>query len=264
MTNTFKKILGIALIAVSAIFANAGQDDAMLLFRTTGPDRYADGTPVLEGEVYALVWSRNGHSFAGVTLDGQAVDAANNAIVVALPRGKWSKKVQGVHCPNTMYQLDGAIVDKYADGQFSLVLFDTRVSDGKGGFKVGGAGACVQGWGEVANSRVIARKSQLTNAANGEGEIKAVATTSSTITDDAAVPQPVITGIQVQDDCVVLTVKGTDARLLYNVASGDKPNCRANRHAARAAKQGHARADREITIVVPKAEGQNFFKVVRN
>ena len=94
MTNTFKKILGIALIAVSAIFANAGQDDAMLLFRTTGPDRYADGTPVLEGEVYALVWVRDGHAFAGVDLNGEAVDAANSAVVMAHPLAR-EKVVRG-------------------------------------------------------------------------------------------------------------------------------------------------------------------------
>ena len=78
-----------------------------------------------------------------------------------------------------------------------------------------------------------------------------------------ALPQPKITGIQVKDGYVYLTVKGTSDRLLYNVAAGDKPGRRTTRHAA-APVQGHARADREITLVMPQAEGQNFFQVVRN
>ena len=254
------KVLGIAGLVFLAGLAQAA-DDTLLAFSTRGPDRYADGTPVLEGEVYAVVWMRSGADFAGFDMNGQAVDTNDNAVVVALPRGVYSARCGGVRCPKTMFQINADVAAKYADGTYALALLDTRVSDGKGGLVPSGRLDQVKGWGLVANSRVkavsdgCARATDLANAAT---------TRASAVPAGEEIPQPRITGISVQDGLVTLKVVGTSPRLLYNVAAGDRPGRHHTRHAAPVAAQGHARADREITLVMPVAENQRFFQVVRN
>ena len=263
MKNTVKKIFALAFLLITTIVV-AGQNDALLAFSTKGPDRYADGTPVQVGEAYALVWSRTGSEFAGVDMNGQAVDPVNNAVVVALPLAK-AKRNGDVHCPLTMFQIDAAFAASHADGAFALVLLDTRVANANGELVATGKLGQVNGWGFVEKSRVKAMGGSLvaaTNAGDANGRTQTTATSAVPAGED--IPQPKITGIQVLDDNVVLTVTGTNPRLLYNIAAGAKPGRFTNRHAAHAAVPGHANRTREITIVVPKVAGQNFFQVVRN
>ena len=236
-------------------------DDTLLAFSTKGPDRYADGTPVLEGEMYAVVWTKAGSDFAGFDMNGQAVDTNNNAVVVALPRGVYSARCGGVRCPKTLFQITASVAAKYAGGTYALALLDTRVSDGKGGLVPSGRLDQVKGWGLVEKSRV---KAVSEGAARATGLTGVTTTHASAVPAGEEIPQPRITGISVKDGLVTLTVKGTSNRLLYNVAAGDRPGRHQTRHAASVAVQGHARADREITLVMPVAEGQNFFQVVRN
>ena len=263
MKNTIKKIFALMLLLVTTVVV-AGQNDALLAFSTKGPDRYADGTPVQVGEAYALVWSRTGFEFAGVDMNGQAIDPANNAVVVALPLAK-AKRNGDVHCPLTMFQIDEAFAASHADGMFALVLLDTRVANANGELVATGKLGQVNGWGFVEKSRVKAMGGSLVAATNaGDANGRAQTTATSAVPAGEDIPQPKITGIQVRDDYVVLTVTGTSPRLLYNVAAGAKPGHHATRHAAACAVPGHANRGREITIVAPKVAGQNFFQVVRN
>ena len=254
--------IGLVLLAVMMVgLAMASSDDTVLAFSTRGPDRYADGTPVMEGEVYAVVWTKTGASFAGIDMDGRVVDSVNNAVIVALPRGVYSARCGGVRCPKTLFQLASGLSAKYAGGTYALVLLDTRVSDGKGGLVPSGRLDQVKGWGLVENSRVKAVSGGCAAATGLEG---AATTTASAVPAGEQIPQPRITGISVQDGYVTLKVVGTTSRMLYNVAAGDRPGRHHTRHAAPVAAQGHARADREITLVMPVAENQRFFQVVRN
>ncbi|MCQ2390318.1 MAG: hypothetical protein MJ240_02740 [Kiritimatiellae bacterium] len=263
MTKNIKKMLATALVLLGVAVVGAAQDDALIAFSTKGPDSYADGTPVLEGEVYAIVWARNGSTFQGVDLNGQVVDAANNEVIVALPLAK-AKRNGDVHCPLTLFQIDASFAAAHADGEFSLVLFDTRVADGQGGLKVSGNAHQVQGWGEVAKSRVKAIGASLvalTNVGDANGTIAANATA---VPADETIAQPKITGISVANGFVKLTVACTDPRLLYNVAAGDAPNRLTNRHAAPAPIQGGKVRMREVIVVLPIRDDQKFFKIVRN
>lgn len=261
--NMIKQVFALVVLFATAVFA--GQNDALLAFSTKGPDAYADGTPVMVGEVYALVWMRNGFEFQGVDLNGQAVDAENNAVVVAMPLAK-ARKDGTVHCPLTLFQLDETFAAAHADGQFALALLDTRVADGKGGLTVSGRGEGalrVQGWGLVSDSRIKAVGASLASATNAGAEGTA-SLAKSAIPAGLNLPQPQITSFQVKDGFATLTVKGTSDQLLYNVASGSEPDRRDVTHAAETAVQGSARAAGEITLTVPMTAGQNFFKVVRN
>ena len=62
-------ILSTFFLAIACV-AGAGTDDTLIAFSTKGPDRYADGTTVLDGECYALVWSIDGN-FDGFSADGR-------------------------------------------------------------------------------------------------------------------------------------------------------------------------------------------------
>ena len=72
-------MLGVAGLAVASF---AAVDDTLISFSTPGPDKYADGTDVLPGEVYALVWSADGQ-FDGIKADGTTVDPADKVVLLA-------------------------------------------------------------------------------------------------------------------------------------------------------------------------------------
>lgn len=263
MKNAINKLMTIALTGMMMFAAEASASgDALISFSTKGPDCYADGTSVLAGEVYALVWTRNGCEFAGIDMNGKVLDEANNELITAKACAKVNKKGAAC-CPLTLFQLDAEFAASHANGDFQLILLDTRVSDGNGGFKASGDMHQVQGWGVVADSRVKAVASTITKAA---GASKAVAKTTTLSAEPAGevIPQPVITKFDVKDGMITLTVKGTTPRLMYNVEAGNRPNRFAHSRVAMKAIQGNASAEREVTITVPVADGQNFFRVTRN
>lgn len=263
--NTMKK-MAIAMISMMFAFAaTADMNDATLLFSTRGPDRYADDTPVQVGEMYALVWVRNGHDFAGIDMNGRAIDAENSAVVVALPLAAKSKRHGGVRCPATLFQIDAAFAEAHEDGTFALALLDTRVSDGKGGLAPSGRLDQVKGWGLVENSRIKAVGGSMPQIATNLGGVDGTTstTTASAVPAGEEIPQPRITGIKVENGFVRLTVAGTSPRLLYNVVAHDRPGHRVTRRAA-TALQGQARADREIEFIFPVTSNQKFFTVSQN
>ena len=261
MRKTVSKILAAALAALFVRFADAAQGDALLAFSTKGPDKYADGTSVLEGEVYALVWVRNGCEFKGVDLNGAAVDAENNAVVAALPLARRSiVRKNAVHCPFTLFQIDASFAASHTGGSFSLVLLDTRSSNGCGGFKVSGVGGVVQGWGEVEGSRVKVLPAATAFATNA-AQLGAKVLSQSAVPSGDSVSKPEVTGIRVEDGLVKLTVKGTDSRLLYNIRAGGRPDFLDRSHVASSAVQGGAS---EITLTAPATADAAFFQVTRN
>ena len=65
----------VALLLLWGGFSFAGITDYVATFSTPGPDRYADGTVVADGECYALVWSPKGSTFAGFSADGTTVSS---------------------------------------------------------------------------------------------------------------------------------------------------------------------------------------------
>ncbi|MBQ8125761.1 MAG: hypothetical protein IJ173_07735, partial [Kiritimatiellae bacterium] len=65
------KLLTAACALALSLAAFAAQNDALVTFSTKGPDCYADGTTVLDGECYALCWSKDFANFA-IRADGTA------------------------------------------------------------------------------------------------------------------------------------------------------------------------------------------------
>ena len=77
-----KKIL-IAASAIASALALTAAEYASVSFQTTGPDKYADGETVLDGECYALVWTADG-VFEGLNVDEYLVVVDLVHVVVKL------------------------------------------------------------------------------------------------------------------------------------------------------------------------------------
>ena len=92
-----KKTAIIFTVAALCGAAFAAQNDALVSFSTKGPDAYADGTTVLDGECYALVWLQNGASGLTVAADGTAT---GGEIVLAAPIAK------GGRYPSVVFEVD--------------------------------------------------------------------------------------------------------------------------------------------------------------
>ena len=251
--KTMALLLAVAMVATTQATVN-------VWFSTTGaPDTYADGTVVQDGEAYALVWARDGHAFAGLDLYGNAVDAENNAVLAVRPLAK------NGHCTKTMFTIENDVDAQYADGDYQLVLLDTRAEDENGNFVAKGTSGRINGWGLAKNGcvRAMGRANRpagasLLSTVNADN----VVTNPTDLPKGVEFPSPKITGIEVKGDEVILTVTGTVADLNYNVASGSTTDCADLKGAAETPRTGNAQ--KTLTFKVPRKEGQCFFRIVRD
>jgi len=240
-TNKLNAVIAVGtLIATAFICAFGAVNDTLITFGTMGPDKYMDGTTVKDGECYALVWTKTGATFAGLTADGKAV-GEDSVVIVFAPLAK------GGCCPKTLFQIDTALASKYSDGTFALYLVDTRLANGKLGVDSKGLPIAVNGYGEVGGDVLGAPSSVV--AVTKKSEVP------------AGTPQPTITAIKVIGDNVYLTVKNTVPFLQYAAkevtVGGDVSGAPLS-----AATQGDA--DAEITVIAPKKGNSGFYSIARN
>lgn len=119
-----KKSLFVALTLVSA-FAFGEVDDTVITFSTPGPDTYADGSTVLDGECYALVWTKDGATFGGLSVDCKPLVATDKLVLVA-------PVAQGGRCPTIVFEINADYAAaNYQGGSYSVYLLDTRIGKGK-------------------------------------------------------------------------------------------------------------------------------------
>ena len=254
-----KKLALAAAFACATLAGFAGaQNDMRLLFETRGTDTYKDGSPVLDGEFYALVWTPAGMEFAGFRADGALVSGSDE-VVAMVPFAK------GGRLPLTKKQIAASAVARYSKGVFSVVSLDTRRADGRLSEPATGANglpypSAVNGWQCAAAS--TAGDAALYAALNVSAAIRLE--NASALPDD--VPQPVVTGVRREGDFLVLAVKGTAAFLRYNVAGGETPDAIGTEGQAAAPADGASSADAEIELRVPVDPNakSGFFKVIRN
>lgn len=232
--------LGSVLPGVAAV--TVAEAATLLTVSSTGPDCYADGSPVVENEYYALVSIASGADFAGFAADGTVADPQTCRLLFALPLA------EGGRCPKTTVAVDPALIVPGA--RLALVVWDTRRA-------VRGAPVVrVDGWGEVAESSARVGFSSMRSAAG------VCARTRSSVPADA--PTPRITGIRRDGNEFVVTVEGTSGVLDYNVVAGAQVGRLDRPDAARAPVTGDE--TRAIELRIPAADGEpaQFFKVVRH
>ena len=243
-----KNIL-MTILAAVAIPAMAGQDNILATFSTKGPDRYADGTVVKDGECYALVWTKTGATFAGITVTGEAAgDQDLNRVLCVAPLAKDGR------CREVVVEVNKVVADQYAGaGTFSLHLLDTRKADGT----PGGLEAGVNGYG-TAQEFSLAAKSAADGVQAGVATNAALAATATIL--PASIPQPKIKSIEVKDGVVRLTVERTSRLMRYGVSSGATPTGLAA-DSDFAPKDGDDLGD--IVIEAPAKGSSGFFSVGR-
>ena len=243
-----KTALLFAAAAMSAgVFAGL---PSYVMFSSTGPDKYADGTPVLDGEVYALVWTKAGTTFAGFNADGTVVDAENSKLVSAAPIATDS------HCPPVMYMLTGANSDLDATGSFSVYLLDTRVKS---------AAATTVGGKNVEGKTVVTAINATTAVATAvKGGASASATEApaagavvSAVPADA--PNPRITAVDVVGGQVIVKVADTVPYLQYGISAGKTPSKLDQTDLV----DGVNGTDGVLTLIVDDPAENRFFKVIR-
>lgn len=232
-----------ALALAAPVFAAV--NDSVVTFSTKGPDTYGDGATVLDGEYYALVWVKDGATFAGFNADGTVVDPDTSASLIAVPCAKDG------HCPTICYQISAALVEQYTGGSFSVWLLDTRIADGLGGTKVGGIAKTVNGYGQVGSS-----------LAAGSGIAGSTDAGAVTVTDlstlPADMPKPVIKAMEIVDGYVYITVEGTVPYLQYNVAASVEPAV-ADGEEVDVPQTGDV--DQDILLIAPADGDSGFFRV---
>ena len=229
--------LGFAAIAATATFAAA--NDLLITFSTPGPDKYADGTTVLDGERYALCWSQDFSQFA-IKSDGTA---EGGVVVLKAPIAK------GGRCPTTVFEIDAAYAaQNFKGGEWAVYMLDTRRFAADGKATLAGAATTVNTFGLVGNSVAV-------SAGSAGGLLTGATGTASAPTGDVVAPK--ITGIRVLDGYVYVTVKGAPY-LGYGLVAGDTPaTVTTDVEGAKATATG----EEEITIVTPAKDGGAFFKV---
>ena len=200
-----------ASFAVGA-FADAAN---VLISFSTEADYYADGTPVLDGEWYALCWAGDGE-FDGLNIDCTPVNPDERVMIVA-PLAKNGS------CPYVNFQIDSKKAPE--GGSYCVYLLDTRSVDGK---KVADATKNAAGKRVPATevNGAVAAKSFTASASLGEnkatdGDVADGAWVASNVVDGV---QPTITAFKVENAKVKITVANMLPGVRYNVFMGDSPS----------------------------------------
>ena len=238
-------MLGVAGLAVASF---AAVDDTLISFSTPGPDKYADGSDVLPGECYALVWSADGQ-FDGIKADGTTVDPADKVVLLA---GVAKQGANGTYCPPLLYQVDADLAKTLANGVYAVYLLDTRVAAADGAVAVGGVEngklKAVNSYGAVSGD---------TTAAASAGSITAAKTTAiggASVATLVEVEAPVITAIKPNGTKITISTSGLSPVAEYKVVTGAKPG--------EIATEIDAAADANGDFTFEKPANGAFFKVI--
>lgn len=247
-----------ALLAIFASFSVlASANDIVITFSTTGPDRYADGSIVQNGECYALVYTPKGMEFSGFAADGTIADPATGKLVLCAPVARNGR------CPYVAFQVDGTgAATNYPSGTWAVYLLDTRRFGANGAVSLagtqGGRPVVVNASGIVAEASVSQKAdgSQAFNAAIADAEGVASGRTEV----PAGTPRPKITDIKVIDGMVYVTVGDTVPFINYALREGAQPSSVA---AGSVQDTRVGDAEREIILVSPVKGSSGFYSVDR-
>ncbi len=236
------KFLPLFLFLAGAAFADS-IEDSVIVFSTKGPDTYADGSRVLDGECYALVWTADG-VFEGFSADGRLLDAKDRLLIV-------SPIAKNGRCPKVMFQIPAASAASY--GKYDVFLMDTRVSSASGAVAPRGAAeggmVLVNGYGRVPADVALSKPSPTVE--NAVVAKNAAAVPSGT-------RQPRIKSMRVEGNEVVLDVENVPG--FVRVQRGLRPTAT---DIAGAAVETSGTGD-SVTLRAPKMGDSGFYRVILN
>lgn len=202
--------LGVVGLSVAAL---AAVNDSLLMFSTKGPDKYADGTTVLDGECYALCYVTDAASFA-IKADGTA--AAGGEVLLTAP------VAQGGKCPNLLYVVPAEKAEALTGGSYGVYLLDTRVRAADGTVSVAGVDA--SGKAVVVNaSGSVAAGGSVGTGTEGVAVFNGTVVEGGSAMALSVIDKPAITAIKVEGAKVQLTVSGLSPAADYTVVAGSDP-----------------------------------------
>ena len=186
-------IAGLVLAAAGMAFAAM---DTVLTFSTVGPDRYADGTTVVDGESYALVWTAD---VAGFTLSDDGTATGGKVVLVA-------PVAEGGRCPLVKLNIKASVAPQYEGGVWGVYLFDTRSGSVNGVKLIPGATV------EVASQGYLVRKTMKSKALLG---------TSAGVVDAESLVAAVTAGgdVTVEEDITLADELVVDKAVTLNLGS---------------------------------------------
>lgn len=232
-----KKLLTIGCVAM-AMGAFAAADDVLISFSTPGQDTYADGTKVLDGERYALVFQPTGTTGAfAVNNDGTTV---NGSVVLVAPLAKNGK------CPPVVFEIDSADykANYEGKGKFAVYMLDTRVTATS--LYLPG----VSGMTDFVNGYAAATEMK---AASGQGNTLAANKVNGAAVGVALeIDSPTITAMKMENGKVTITVNGMSPAATYKVVSGT--DIKSLSTEVDAQQNGD-------TFTISPTDGSKFFKV---
>ena len=254
------RIMAVAAVVTCAACVFGSMQDKLARFSTPGPDRYADGTIVRDGECYALVWSPTGTTFSGFNADGTPVSSRDRVVLAGA-------LALGGRCRDAVFQIPAKEYESLKNGVWAVCLVDTRNLAGVPVGVKNGKPLRVNRWGVVSGGV------EITEAGSAGRKLAAASTTSNGSASGAsvvranrlsAVPKnllpPKVTAIEVTDSEVWLAVSDTVPYLDYTLISGEKPNDLKTDYFSEVV-EGDARSG--IAIGTVKSPKRRFFKVKR-
>lgn len=183
-----KVLLPCLLLASMVSFGEA--DLKFVTLKSEGPDKYADGTVVKDGERYAVVYTAD-PALVTFAADGQVT---GGTLILT------SRIAKNGGCPETSFQLGSGVTAGCTGGEYTLFLLDTRLADGTIAAAVNGKVPLVNGYGPVTGG---------------------VVTVSESLVPEGT-PEPTFTGIEVGDEWVTLTLENTVPYLQYTVDGAEE------------------------------------------
>ena len=258
------KIFGIVVFLLSSAFAYGSMQDKLARFSTPGPDRYADGSVVRDGECYALVWSPAGTVFSGFNADGTAVSSRDRVVLAGA-------LALGGKCRDAIFQIPAKDYVELQGGEWAVCLVDTRMMNGVPAGVQDGKPLRVNRWGIISGgvniTDVGSSNLRLTagGQASSEGRASSRAAAATVRANKlSAVPPnllpPQITAIDVGDGEVWLAVDGTVPYLSYTIVSGETPTDLKPDYFSEVVDGD---ANSEIAIGTVQSVKRRFFKVKR-
>lgn len=243
-----KVLKSLAFLSIISMALGAFADAANVLvsFSSVGPDKYADGTTVLDGEWYALVWSADGN-FEGINVDCTPVDANDKVVLVA-------SLAKGGRCPYTVFQIDSQSSDAKSTGVYAVYLLDTRNAEKTA------VAANADGRPAEVNAAVISTAYEAKAATSGGVVSKADAngTWAESGVEVAEFKQPRISSFKVEGAVVKITVVDMMPGVKYNVKMGSE----VGNLATYGLVTPKTASDNGVDFTINKSDAK-FFKVVR-
>lgn len=244
-----KFLRGVLAALLLPLVAFAAGESVTVSYSSQGPDRYADGSVVRDGECYALVCSKPGTVFGGFNMDGTLANPQSDDVAAVVPSAKDG------HCRPVVFVVPKEYHTAHKDDAWHVYLLDTRRAGGVPAGLVNGCLARVNCYSRPDATVTIESVSARLQAAL----VPTGGLCAETLAASGRTPNPVITGVAVKDGKLEVQVANTVEWVTYDLAGGQKPGDSAE---AVADQPADGNAAQPIVLTTKADQPAKFVRVV--